>query len=203
MKTGAFSFPPSIRDSRFSIRLPSLYCFPGDMDERALVERLIARDSAAWDRFVREYGPTLVRAAAVVSPRDAEDVAQKVCAMLLEADARLLRSFRGQSTFSTWLIGIVRNQALMQLRRDKLGAALPPREPPKGRGPLEDLMAAENEEQLAAALAAIPPRDRLLLTLHYLDELPHARIAAVLGIAVNSVGPLLDRARERLKKKSH
>ena len=41
------------------------------MDERALVERLIARDPAAWDRFIREYGPVLVRAAAVVSSRDA------------------------------------------------------------------------------------------------------------------------------------
>jgi RNA polymerase sigma-70 factor (ECF subfamily) len=172
------------------------------MDERTLVDRLIARDPAAWDRFVREYGPTLVRAAAVVSAGDAEDVAQKVCALLLDADARLLRSFRGQSTLSTWLIGIVRHQALMNLRREKTRAALPPRAPPADRGPLEELLSAESDEQLAAALGAIPPRDRLLLLLHYRDGLPHARIAAVLGIAVNSVGPLLDRARERLKKKS-
>jgi len=172
------------------------------MDERALVDRLIARDPAAWDRFVREYGTTLVRAAAVVSAGDAEDVAQKVCTLLLEADARLLRSFRGQSTLSTWLIGIVRNQALMTLRREKTRAALPPRAPSAGRGPLEELLAVESDEQLAAALAAIPPRDRLLLLLHYRDGLSHARIAAVLGVAVTSVGPLLDRARERLKKKS-
>ena len=146
------------------------------MDEKALVSLLIARD--------------------------AEDIAQKVCELLLESDARLLRSFRGQSTLSTWLIGIVRNQALMHLRREKTRAALPPRAPAAGRGPLDELMSIENDEQLAAALAAVPPRDRLLLTLHYLDGLPYPQIAAVLGVAVNSVGPLLDRARERLKKKS-
>jgi RNA polymerase sigma-70 factor (ECF subfamily) len=171
------------------------------MDERALVDRLIARDPEAWDRFVREYGPTLVRAAAVVSPGDAEDVAQKVCALLLEADARLLRSFRGQSTLSTWLIGIVRNQALMHHRTEKTRASLRPLLPAPGRGPLEELLSVESDEQLAAALATVPPRDRLLLLLHYRDGLPHAQIAGVLGIAVNSVGPLLDRARERLQKK--
>jgi len=172
------------------------------MDERALVDRLIARDPEAWDRFVREYGPTLIRAAAVVSAGDAEDVAQKVCTLLLDADARLLRSFRGQSALSTWLIGIVRHQALMHRRREKARSALPPRAPATGPGPLEELLSVESDEQLAAALAAIPARDRLLLMLHYRDGLPHARIAAVLGIAVNSVGPLLDRARDRVRKNS-
>lgn len=167
------------------------------MDERAFVDFLLARDAAAWDRFSREIRPVLVRAAASLLPRDAEDVVQRVCALLLESDARLLRSFRGQSTLSTWLIGIVRNQALMHARREKArpeppGAAAIP-------GPLEALVAAESAGQLAAALEAIPPRDRLLLVLHYRDGLPHAKVAAVVGIAVNSVSPLLDRARDRLQ----
>jgi RNA polymerase sigma-70 factor, ECF subfamily len=172
------------------------------MDERALVDRLVARDPAAWDRFVREYGPILVRAAAAVAARDAEDLAQKVCALLLESDGRLLRTFRGQSTLSTWLIGIVRNQALMHLRKERTRSALPPRTPAPSPGPLEELVSAENDGQLAAALEALPPRDRLLLSLHYRDGLPYVQIAAILGIAANSVGPLLDRARGRLKKKN-
>lgn len=172
------------------------------MDERALVDRMIARDPAAWDRFVREYGPILVRAAAAVAARDAEDLAQKVCGLLLESDARLLRAFRGQSTLSTWLIGIVRNQALMELRRERTRAALPPRAPAPTPGPLEELLAAETGSRADAALEALAPRDRLLLTLHYRDGLSHARIAVVLGVAPNSVGPLLDRARERLRKKT-
>ena len=170
------------------------------MDERAFVERLIARDAAAWSRFAREFQPMLVRAAAATGARDAEDVAQKVAALLLESEARLLRSFRGQSTFSTWLVGIARHQALMNLRREKIRIAPP--QPAPAIGPLERLVAAESQEQVAAALEALPPRDRLLLVLHYRDGLPHAQIAAVLGVSSNSVGPLLDRARERLRKKT-
>lgn len=167
------------------------------MDERAFVERLIARDSAAWTRFDRDVRPLLVRAAAATGSTDPEDVAQKVCALLLEADARLLRSYRGQSTLSTWLVGITRNQALMQLRKDRTRPPAAPAAP--APGPLEALVAAESDAQLQAALEAIPPRDRLLLVLHYRDGLPHARVAAVVGVALNSVSPLLDRARERLK----
>jgi RNA polymerase sigma factor (sigma-70 family) len=166
------------------------------MDERAFVERLAARDADAWSRFERELRPLLVRAAAATGSRDPEDVAQKVCALLLEPDARLLRSFRGQSTLSTWLIGIARNQALMLLRRDR---TLPPPPTPAAADPLENLVAAESKARLETALETLPPRDRLLLVLHYRDGLPHVQVAAVVGIAVNSVSPLLDRARDRLK----
>lgn len=170
------------------------------MDERAFVERLIAHDPPAWDRFMREYGPVVTRAAAAVLARsavEAEDVAQKVFAALLESDSRLLRSYRGESTLSTWLIGIARHQALMQVRRERARPVPPPRAPI--RGPLEELVSAESEDQVVAALEAIPPRDRLLLVLHYRDGLPHAQVAAVVGVAVNSVSPLINRARERLK----
>lgn len=167
------------------------------MDERAFVERLALRDPGAWGRFDRELRPLLVRAAAATGSRDPEDVAQKVCALLLEGDARLLRSFRGQSTLSTWLIGIARNQSLMILRRDR---SLPPPPPPAAVDPLETLVAAESKSRLEAALQTLPPRDRLLLVLHYRDGLSHARVAAVVGVALNSVSPLLDRARDRLKE---
>src|SRR5207244_7931802 len=117
---------------------------------------------------------------------------------LLESHCRLLRSFRGQSTLSPWLIGIVRHQALMQLRKERT-LPVPPARAPSAVGPLEALVSAESEARLAEALDTLPPRDRLILTLHYQDGLPHASIAALLGVAANSVSPLLDRARDRLK----
>jgi RNA polymerase sigma-70 factor (ECF subfamily) len=177
------------------------------MDERALVERLIARDPPAWERFLKEFGPAVVRAAAAVLSRrtsgaargEAEDVAQKVFALLLESDARLLRSFQGRSSLSTWLIGIARRQALMLLRGERPQAPLPRAAASPSPGPLEDVARAESEGQLEAAFSGLSPRERLILALHYRDRVPYAEIAALLGVSPNSVSPLLDRARERLK----
>ena len=161
-----------------------------------MVERLLASDPAAWERFTRQYQPLLVRAAASVARHAAEDVAQKVFAALLDNDRRLLRSYRGLSSLSTWLIGIARRMALDLLRKER-PRELPPRS--AGPGPLEQLLHAESEAQVVAALDALPPRDRLILQLHYRDGLPYADIAGFLAISPNSVGPLLDRARDRLK----
>lgn len=170
------------------------------MEDSAFVERLIARDPGAWSRFAREYGPLLVRAAAsVVGEADAEDVGQTVCRLLVDNDARLLRSFQGRSTLSTWLVSIARHQALMVARR--------PRPPVRGApepasDPLEQVVRAEGAARLREALDALAPRERLLLSLHYRDGLSHAEIASVIGVSPNSVSPLLARALDRLKKKS-
>jgi len=177
------------------------------MDEGSLVERLIARDPAAWERFLKGFGPVVIRAAAAVLSRgkagaskaEAEDLAQKVFTLLLENDARLLRSFQGRSTLSTWLIGIVRRQALMLLRADRPQAPLPRSTASTSPGPFDDVARAESEEQLAAALAALAPRERLILALHYRDRVSYAEIADFVGVSPNSVSPLLERARERLK----
>ena len=163
----------------------------------ATVQRLLASDPAAWERFTRDMQPLIVRAAASIVRDAAEDVAQKVFAALLENDRKLLRTFQGRSSLSTWLIGITRHQALSTLRREK--ARDLPTPPAAAPGPLEHLLRAESEAQVTAALDALPPRERLILMLHYRDGLPYAEIAAFLGVSANSVSPLLERARNRLK----
>ncbi len=51
---------------------------------------------------------------------------------------------------------------------------------------------------LRTALDALPARDRLLLTLRYLEGLDYRAIAKALGLSPDSVGQLLHRAKERL-----
>jgi RNA polymerase sigma-70 factor (ECF subfamily) len=178
------------------------------MDERSFVAELAAGRAGAWERFLRDYGPVLVRAAAAVlaraagerGRRDAEEVAQRTVALLLEDGARLLRSFEGRSTLSTWLIGVVRRQALLHLRSQRSADTRAPASTPPAASPVELAVNSESEAELRGALDALPPRERLLLTLHYFDGVPHAEIARLVGVSVNSVSPLLDRARERLKE---
>ncbi|HEX7899942.1 MAG TPA: sigma-70 family RNA polymerase sigma factor [Planctomycetota bacterium] len=163
------------------------------------VERLLASDPAAWERFTREVQPLLIRAAGAIARDAAEDVAQKVFAALLENDRALLRSFEGRSSLSTWLISIARNQALTHRRHER------PRElptpPADSPGPLEELLRSENIDRVTAALDALPPRERLILMLFYRDGLSYADIAGFLGVSSNSVSPLLERARNRLRAK--
>lgn len=173
------------------------------MDERAFVSALIARDPAAWRRFADDLGPILYRAACAILRREspgwarqeAQELVQGVVALLLEKNAALLRSFEGRSTLSTWLIGITRQRALSHLRLERPRPLPPAREVETEPGAAID--AAEASERLALAMEGLSPRDRLLLTL-FSEDTPQAEIATILGIAVNSVSPLLQRARERV-----
>jgi RNA polymerase sigma-70 factor (ECF subfamily) len=58
---------------------------------------------------------------------------------------------------------------------------------------------AHPDRDLADALAALPPRQRLAVVLHYLLDLPVAQVAAELGISAGTVKASLHSARANLR----
>ena len=60
-------------------------------------------------------------------------------------------------------------------------------------------MVEETSQQVRNAVAALPPRDREVIVLFYLEELPVAQVAQLLGAKPNAIEVRLHRARQRLK----
>ncbi|KAB8171032.1 sigma-70 family RNA polymerase sigma factor [Streptomyces sp. 3MP-14] len=93
-----------------------------------------------------------------------------------------------------WLFGVARrvlaNQERGQRRWLRLQRRVAEAPAPPALAPSDDL---------AEALAALPPDDRELLRLAYWDDLSHQDIATVLGISTGAVATRLYRARERLR----
>jgi len=58
----------------------------------------------------------------------------------------------------------------------------------------------DEQEQLFRAIEVLPRRERLLIKLFYFDGLSYKAIADVLHVPVNSISPLMMRAKEALKK---
>ena len=83
-------------------------------DDVELVARAREGDATAFDQLVERHQAAVHRAAlaAVGSPADADDVAQDA---FLQAYRRL-HSFRGESSFKTWLLTITWNQAINHRR---------------------------------------------------------------------------------------
>src|SRR5260370_42497176 len=79
-----------------------------------LVEASIAGDMSAFDELIRRHDGKVFRAAQCImkNREDAEDVMQEA---FLNA-FRKLHQFQKKSKFSTWLVRITVNQALMKLR---------------------------------------------------------------------------------------
>lgn len=104
---------------------------------------------------------------------------------------RKRRSFRGEGSLEAWLWRLVVNQA-----RDELRAAR--------RAPVPALLSANGstcheDARLAAAIAALPERQRLAVFLRYYADLDYASIAEALGVKSGTVAAALNAAHENLR----
>jgi RNA polymerase sigma factor (sigma-70 family) len=191
----------------------------GAETEAALVRACADGDREAWIRFVKRFGPLvsalarrmLARRTGRGADADVDEVTSGVFLALVVDDRKLLQRYRPEFRLSTYLGVICRTEVGRYLRHLRPGGArgismddpdegVAPADP-KATSPLSALMHRERDGAIASlrrALDAMGPRDRLLLTLKFIDGLDYGRIAVLLGIHRDSVGQLLHRAKERL-----
>jgi RNA polymerase sigma-70 factor (ECF subfamily) len=135
---------------------------------------------------------------------DASDLAQDVFIRAY----RGLPKFKGQSSLGTWLYRIAVNVSL-----NRVGAKVPQPEPldplllgNDGRAVSHDedavdvLLRNERAEQVRAAIARLPKKQRATLILRVYHDLPHEQIAAILGSSVGAAKANLCHALSNLKK---
>ena len=114
-----------------------------------------------------------------------------------------LRSFRGESAFSSWLhrlaVNVVMNERRTTFRRERRVA---PVEAPEAfaRGGGGELMMALNID-LEGAIAALPEGAREVFVLYDIEGYSHAEIAQLTGIAEGTSKAQLFRARRLLREK--
>jgi RNA polymerase sigma factor (sigma-70 family) len=131
----------------------------------------------------------LLRYRGKAAPADVEDASQEVFAQLLRDGARTLRQFRQESSLPTWLAYVVRSVCRQAAGRER--GAQPLQEDVAIPPPTEEDLPLEG---LKEAVAGLPSRDQQLLRLFFHEGKKYREIALLLGISINSVGPLLSRA---------
>src|SRR4051812_45036529 len=137
----------------------------------------------------------LVRLCAVISgdPAAAEDLAQET---LLEA-WRNAHKLHDPSGAERWLAAIARNVCLRSNRRAGRQPLLLLEEPPELDAELER---AELLELLDRALSLLPAGTRDAVVQRYVDDAPHAEIAARLGVSEDAVSMRLVRGKTLLRR---
>ena len=152
----------------------------------------------------RHHAPVARLAHRLLGWRDRDAVDDVVQEVFLIALTRL-KGFRGDSSLATWLMGITVNRCRVHRRRSALrltwlrrmwSRAETNREPATSAGDDD-----ETSRQVREAVADLPPRDREVIVLFYLEDFSVAQIAQLLGAKNNAVEVRLHRARRRLKTK--
>jgi RNA polymerase sigma-70 factor, ECF subfamily len=176
-----------------------------------LIARVCDGDCEAFHELVRPYERAIYFAAKsfLQNDADAEEAAQEA---VLKAFTHI-RSFRGESKFSTWLFQITVNEARMKLRKDhrRLYDSLDePKTDEEGNYwpldfadwheiPSEALEREELRGALNQALDSLSPKYREVLICRDIQQLSTEETAQILGTSKSNVKTRLMRARLRMR----
>lgn len=183
---------------------------PAAEEERHLIDRARRGDMAAFDQLVRRYERTVYNTAYRLcgSYDDASDMAQ-------EAFVRAwnnLKSFRGDSAFSTWMHRIVTNVFLDDRKRRRsrptrsLDEVIDLDESSVQRqfedptpGPSEKAEGDERRQILEKAILTLPEAQRAVIVLYHMQGLAYEEIAEITRLPMGTVKSRLNRARLALR----
>ncbi len=160
-------------------------------------------DMAAFEELYRDHHRRVysicLRMTRNVS--DAEDLTQDVFVQLF----RKLKTFRGDSSFTTWLHRLTVNAVLMHFRKR---ASRPQETTEDGALPHESKLTLQNLQRLAVldrmslneALHRLSPGYRTVLIMHDVQGFEHDQIGKILGVAVGTSKSQLHKARLKLRR---
>jgi RNA polymerase sigma-70 factor (ECF subfamily) len=192
--------------------------------DAVIVARLRQRDEAMFAALLDAWSPGMVRAARafVADEHAAQDVVQETWLGVL----RGIAAFEGRSSLRTWVFRILLNRARTRGGRDARtiplssltpgddGPTVPPeafrdagdpypghwrRHPPAWPSSEDRLLAAEVRRELGRALAGLPPRQRIVVTLRDVEGYTSEEVCELLEVSAANQRVLLHRGRAALR----
>jgi len=180
------------------------------VDEDALVRRARRGDLKAYDELVKRYQERIYATVYHMTSNheDANDLAQEAFIKAFQA----LKSFKGGSSFYTWLYRIAVNKTINFLKQRKNRTHMSLNDIDFNAEHDPDLMAliseqtprraaglTELQEKLNAALLKLSEPHRLVVVMHDVQGLSHEEIAEAMDCNIGTVRSRLFYARQQLQ----
>jgi len=178
-----------------------------------LLQRCLARKPRAWEDFVDRFMGLVVHVVRHtaqarnlrLSPEDRDDLCAEVFLAVISDDFALLRSFRGESSLATYLTVVARRIVVKSLLRrkstvrlDEQGSAEAARAVADPHLPPERQVA--DREQVDKLLAELKDSEARVVRMFHLEGKSYQEISAATGVPENSIGPILSRARDKMRQ---
>ncbi len=181
--------------------------------DRALLQRCLNREPGAWNDFIDRYLGLIYHAihhtahlrSVMLRPEDVEDLAAEILLQLVSNDYAPLRQFQWKSSLATYLTVIARRICVHELARRAAMVQVRPsgdgRELPEPEAPPDMSAGLDSVEEVQRLLARLPRRARQIVRLFYLEGRSYEEISTELNVPVNSIGPILSRAKQALRQR--
>jgi RNA polymerase sigma-70 factor (ECF subfamily) len=182
----------------------------GAKAEQFLVEQARTGNLEAYDELVQRYQERIYGTIYHMTSNheDANDLAQETFIKAFQA----LKSFKGGSSFYTWIYRIAVNKTInfLKQRKNRAGMSLndldfnAEHDPDiialiSHKTPRREAGLAELQEKLNEAMGRLSEVHRLVVTLHDVQGVPHEEIAEIMDCNVGTVRSRLFYARQQLQ----
>jgi RNA polymerase sigma-70 factor (ECF subfamily) len=138
-----------------------------------------------------------------LSSQDREDLSAEVFLAIVRDDFAILRHFRGQSSLATYLTVVARRVVVRELLRRSGGNG-------SGKGVVSSAgvigsdgaqteQRVSNRDEVERLLRKLDGQEATIVRMYHLEGKSYQEISSATGVAENSVGPTLSRARQKMR----
>lgn len=185
--------------------------------DRQLIEACLSGEpgNRGWEAFVSQFAGLVTHVVSKTAGRrgglpdaDRDDLVADVFFEVLRNNAAVLRGFAGRSSLAAYLTVVARRVVGRRLRdrgRDGRGIVRVDSQATE-QTPQPDaattVQRVEDRDQIAALLESLDADEAKIVRLFHIEERSYGEISRLLGIPLGSVGPVLSRARAKLRRQA-
>ena len=174
--------------------------------DRILLHRCIEGAPRAWQDFVDRFLGLVVHVAnhtahargLQLDESTRDDLIAEVFLALLANDKGVLRRFRRNCSLATYLTVISRRVIARRLHKNlnptvattHVAESAAPEMPPR----------IEDREEVERLIGRLDPQEANVVRMYHLEGKSYREISDVTGVTENSIGPLLTRARQKMRE---
>ena len=173
--------------------------------DRILLQRCIDGAPRAWQDFVERFLGLVIHVAnhtaasrgVQLDQATRDDLVAEVFLALLASDRSVLRRFRRDSSLATYLTVIARRVIARRLfqQTKQVGIPVAP-----AAGVNSSTERIENREEVERLMSRLDPQESHVVRMYHLEGKSYQEISEVVGLSENSIGPLLSRARQKMRE---
>jgi RNA polymerase sigma-70 factor (ECF subfamily) len=179
--------------------------------DRNLLERCLQRKPRAWEDFVDRFmglvihvvGHTAQARSIRLTAEDRDDLCAEVFLNIIKEDFAILRRFRGQASLATYLTVVARRIVVRRMVGWKAASPLGNGGPNAAQNVADSQPEPEqrlaDRDEVERLLGALEGAEAQIVRMYHLDGKSYHEISSAVGISENSIGPILSRARNKMR----
>ncbi|HEX6961060.1 MAG TPA: sigma-70 family RNA polymerase sigma factor [Lacipirellula sp.] len=174
--------------------------------DRNLLDRCLARKPRAWEDFVDRFTGLIIHVvnhtarsrSLMFTSADREDLTADVLLAIIRDDFAVLRQFRGKSSLATYLTVIARRVVVRKLVETRIATFNGAAAETAGTTDVGEQRMTDREE-VEQLMEHLDDAEAAVVRMYHLEGKTYQEISRTTGMPTNSVGPMLSRARAKLR----